>query len=64
MAKKKSSLDNKNNSTLTTSTSIQQQTEAYLKSGGEINIIQSGVSGLNHQKSNKHITINSNKVKA
>jgi len=66
MAKAKSKQGNK--TALTTSQSIQEQTEAFLQSGGEINFVKTGVTGLNYQKTSKHITISSpnsaNKAKA
>ncbi len=64
MAKKSVSSANKNNTASTTSASIQQQTEEYLKGGGEINVIKTGISSFNPQKGNKHITITSNKTKS
>lgn len=63
MAKKKSGSGN-NNATLTTSQSIQEKTEEYLKNGGQIDVIKTGVTGLNYLKSSKHINISGNKGKA
>jgi len=42
-----------------TSESIQAQIEEFLKSGGEINVIDSGVSGRESVRGPKHITISS-----
>lgn len=42
-----------------TSESIQSQIEAFLKSGGEIDVIDSGVSGRESMRGPKHITISS-----
>ncbi len=63
MAKKKSGLDN-NNTTTANSQSIQKQTEEYLENGGQINVIKTGVTGLNYLKTSKHIKISSNREKA
>ncbi len=63
MAKKKSGSSN-NKSTLATSQSIQKQTEEYLENGGYINVIKTGVTGLNYLKASKQIIISNNKEKA
>ncbi len=62
MAKKKSGAGNKS-ATPTTSQSIQKKTEEYLKNGGRINVIETGVTGLNYLKTSKHINISGNKEK-
>lgn len=40
-----------------TSASIEEQTRAFLKSGGKIQYIDSGVSGQQSMAGNKHITL-------
>lgn len=40
-----------------TSQSIESQTEAFLKSGGKIQKIDSGISGQNFMAGNKHIRL-------
>ena len=62
MARKKSGSGN-NNAAPTTSQSIQEKTEEYLKNGGRINVIKTGVTGLNYLKTSKHINISGNKNK-
>ena len=64
VAKKKTNSDNQNNALLMNSEAIQRQTEDFLKGGGKINVVRSGVSGFNFQKGSKQIILNSKKEKA
>lgn len=43
-----------------TSKSIEEQTEAFLQKGGEIQVINSGVSGQQSVSGPKHITLGKN----
>ncbi|MFA7553971.1 MAG: hypothetical protein WCY88_06950 [Spongiibacteraceae bacterium] len=47
-----------------TSLSIAEQTKAFLKSGGAIEAINSGVSGQQSMAGPKHITLGNNKPQA
>jgi len=57
MATRKSSFTKKQKSAVETSESINLQVEEFLKTGGQIEQIKSGVSGLEPKTGRKHITI-------
>lgn len=61
MSNKKSS-SSKNKTAQTTSQSIQKQTEEYLKGGGQINIIESGISGFKYSREKSYTTASKTKI--
>jgi hypothetical protein len=60
---KKNNASEKDKEGLSNSELIQQQTEAFLRAGGKINVVENGVTGYDNKKSNKHITISSKREK-
>lgn len=58
----KKSATKKKAAAVETSDSIAQQTAAYLRSGGEIEVIENGVSGQESMAGRKHITYAKNQT--
>lgn len=64
MAPKTRTANKKQPAAVETSLTIEEQTKAFLASGGAIEAIDSGISGQQSMAGPRHITLSSNKPKA